>query len=304
MPTGPTRATCRGPRGGAAANIWPNASGQHVGRGRELRHGHLRPRVQPQPRHPRQLQQPVRAIDQRAGTGPWDMLSRGTFNGPGGPHTRWLIVEQLGSSLGSKHNLAREPAAARVPRRGQRCPAEPERARDAVRSRRREDHAARRRSRTQGAEPASRSRSTVRRPSTTTRHATRRRPARSATRERELRRYRVEAVQQVGNDSFAPGHGMLISKSERTAAPPIVWMIDANPQDIGKIDFNRPDGTPVAVVRGDPRQLNDATFPAGPARGARTSGRTPSTGSISTCSAEAQKCGRCSQLRHRCATHG
>ncbi len=40
-------------------------------------------------------------------------------------------------------------------------------------------------------------------------------------------------------------------------------MIDPNPQDIGMIDFYRPDGTPVAVVRGDPRQLNDATFHAG-----------------------------------------
>jgi hypothetical protein len=29
------------------------------------------------------------------------------------------------------------------------------------------------------------------------------------------------------------------------------------------IDFYRPDGTPVPVVRGDPRQLNDATFQAG-----------------------------------------
>jgi hypothetical protein len=29
------------------------------------------------------------------------------------------------------------------------------------------------------------------------------------------------------------------------------------------IDFYRPDGTPVPVVRGDPRQLNDATFHAG-----------------------------------------
>ena len=40
-------------------------------------------------------------------------------------------------------------------------------------------------------------------------------------------------------------------------------MIDPKPQDIGMIDFYRPDGTPVAVVRGDPRQLNDATFHAG-----------------------------------------
>ena len=74
--------------------------------------------------------------------------------------------------------------------------------------------------------------------------------------------YRVEVVDRVGNDSFAPGHGVLITKS-RNSGTPRVWMIDPNPQDIGMIDFYRPDGTPVAVVRGDPRQLNDATFQAG-----------------------------------------
>ena len=55
---------------------------------------------------------------------------------------------------------------------------------------------------------------------------------------------------------------MLLTKS-RNSGTPRVWMIDPNPQDIGMIDFYRPDGTPVAVVRGDPRQLNDATFNAG-----------------------------------------
>ena len=55
---------------------------------------------------------------------------------------------------------------------------------------------------------------------------------------------------------------MLLTKS-RNSGTPRVWMIDPNPQDIGMIDFYRPDGTPVAVVRGDPRQLNDATFHAG-----------------------------------------
>ena len=74
--------------------------------------------------------------------------------------------------------------------------------------------------------------------------------------------YRLEVVNRVGNDSFAPGHGVLLSKS-RNASTPRVWLIDPNPQDIGMVDFYRPDGTPVAVVRGDPRQLNDATFQAG-----------------------------------------
>jgi hypothetical protein len=53
-----------------------------------------------------------------------------------------------------------------------------------------------------------------------------------------------------------------MSKS-RNSGTPRVWAIDSNPEDIGMIDFYRPDGTPVAVVRGDPRQLNDATFHAG-----------------------------------------
>jgi hypothetical protein len=74
--------------------------------------------------------------------------------------------------------------------------------------------------------------------------------------------YRVEIVDRVGNDSFVPGHGVLISKS-RNSSTPRVWIIDPNPEDIGMIDFYRPDGTPVPVVRGDPRQLNDATFQAG-----------------------------------------
>jgi hypothetical protein len=40
-------------------------------------------------------------------------------------------------------------------------------------------------------------------------------------------------------------------------------MIDANTEDIDRLDYFRPDGTPVPVVRGDPRQLDDATFHAG-----------------------------------------
>jgi hypothetical protein len=78
----------------------------------------------------------------------------------------------------------------------------------------------------------------------------------------------MEVVDRVGNDSFVPGHGVLLNAS-RTSGTPRVWMIDANPQDIEMIDFYRPDGTPVAVVRGDPRQLNDATFHAGTNSGSK-----------------------------------
>jgi M6 family metalloprotease-like protein len=35
----------------------------------------------------------------RAGSGPWDMMDRGSFNGPGGPHTRWVVPVQLGGAM-------------------------------------------------------------------------------------------------------------------------------------------------------------------------------------------------------------
>lgn len=41
----------------------------------------------------------------RSYTGPWSMLSRGSFLGPKGPHTRWEIPAQHGGSLGSHHTV-------------------------------------------------------------------------------------------------------------------------------------------------------------------------------------------------------
>ncbi|MFD2350269.1 hypothetical protein ACFSTC_14415 [Nonomuraea ferruginea] len=41
----------------------------------------------------------------RAYTGIWEMLSRGSFNGPGGPHSRWLIPPTAGASMGAQHML-------------------------------------------------------------------------------------------------------------------------------------------------------------------------------------------------------
>ncbi len=41
----------------------------------------------------------------RAYTGIWEMLSRGSFNGPGGPHSRWMIPATGGASMGAQHML-------------------------------------------------------------------------------------------------------------------------------------------------------------------------------------------------------
>src|SRR6185437_641664 len=35
----------------------------------------------------------------RAGSGPWDIMDRGSFNGPGGPHMRWVVPATEGASM-------------------------------------------------------------------------------------------------------------------------------------------------------------------------------------------------------------
>lgn len=41
----------------------------------------------------------------RTYSGIWDMMSRGTFNGPRGPHQRWVVPATKGSSMGAQHML-------------------------------------------------------------------------------------------------------------------------------------------------------------------------------------------------------
>jgi hypothetical protein len=45
--------------------------------------------------------------------------------------------------------------------------------------------------------------------------------------------------------------------------------MDAHPEDINKLDFRRPNGDPSMMTLGDYRQLADAAFHAGTARGTR-----------------------------------
>jgi M6 family metalloprotease-like protein len=244
----------------SAANHWPNASGgtstQAESSGLSVfahEFSHLRGL-------PDNYNNPF-ADNERNFTGYWEMMSRGTFNGPGGTHNRWQVPNQGGSGLGPHHLLHFKNQL------GVLAPSDQVTfARDTLQ--------------TQGV-------------------ALVELKAREAVPNGELAgatvtlgtgdlagtcanqgytgadvfycpnrvggnylHYRLEVVDRVGNDSFAPGHGVLLSKS-RNSSTPRVWLIDPNPADIGMIDFYRPDGTPVAVVRGDPRQLNDATFHAG-----------------------------------------
>jgi M6 family metalloprotease-like protein len=198
------------------------------------------------------------ADNERNFTGYWEMMSRGTFNGPGGTHNRWQVPNQGGSGLGPHHLLHFKNQLGVLGATDQVTFA-----RDTLQ--------------TQGVALIElKTRESV--PNgelvgATVTLGTGDLAGSCANQGLEpfycpnrtggpYLHYRLEVVDRVGNDSFVPGHGVLLSKS-RNSGTPRVWLIDPNPQDIGMIDFYRPDGTPVAVVRGDPRQLNDTTFHAG-----------------------------------------
>ena len=201
------------------------------------------------------------ADNERNFTGYWEMMSRGTFNGPGGTHNRWQVPNQGGSGLGPHHLLhfknqlgvlapADQVMLERDTLAGQGIGVVDLKAREAV-----PDGDLVGLTVNLGAGDLAGSCANQGYTGADVFYC----PNRTGP---NYLHYRLEVVDRVGNDSFIPGHGVLLTKS-RNAGTPRVWMIDPNPQDIGMIDFYRPDGTPVAVVRGDPRQLNDATFHAG-----------------------------------------
>ena len=88
----------------AAANHWPNAGGgtstQAESSGQSVfahEFSHLRGL-------PDNYNNPF-ADNERNFTGYWEMMSRGTFNGPGGTHNRWQVPNAGGSGLGPHHML-------------------------------------------------------------------------------------------------------------------------------------------------------------------------------------------------------
>ncbi len=191
----------------------------------------------------------------RSYSGPWDMLSRGTFNGPGGPHTRWQIPATQGSSMGSQHMIRNkmklgilDPADVLQLDRTKLATTGPVTARITARA----------------ADPL---------PGTYTGLNIK---LTGGDKEPKCDRskdpfcdgggydnYTVEVVDRMGADSFTPDSGVLITKTKNQDNAPFDWIIDANPGDIGITDYTKPDGTPVKITIGDYRQLNDATFKAG-----------------------------------------
>jgi len=200
----------------------------------------------------------------RVGSGPWDIMDRGSFNGPGGPHRRFVVPPTEGAFMPagfmlrnrlryefvqpdqvlmlSRDGLALSgPAVATIVARAVE-PGPGELAGLAVRL--------------DGDEPHDRT------------------PPCDMTTdplcagEPVFDFYSVEVVQRIGYDSFTPDNGVLLAKNKdregRTCGYNcFTWVIDAHPEDIDQVDYVRPDGTPVMRTIADYRQLNDALFHAG-----------------------------------------
>jgi M6 family metalloprotease-like protein len=203
----------------------------------------------------------------RAPAGPWDLMDRGSFNGPGGPHRRWVSPPVEGGSMSaglmlrqrlrfgfidsaavpmfSREGLARsgmavanitaravEPLPGSFPGIVVRLDGVPPHDRTPV------------------DDPASN-------------------PLSSGT--PDFNFYTMEVVQRIGYDSFTPDNGVLLAKNKTNSSPAggpngyntFTWVIDAQPEDINKVDFRRPNGDEVMRSLADYRQLNDALFHAG-----------------------------------------
>ncbi|MFG3298112.1 M6 family metalloprotease domain-containing protein [Micromonospora chersina] len=238
----------------AAATIWPNAGGgsstQAESSGMGVYAHELSHLLSIGDNYNNPYGTPLR----RAYTGIWSMMSRGSFNGPGGPHTRWQIPPVNGGSMGSLHTLRDklkigllgEEHVLRLSREGL-----------ATSGMVVADVTARAVDAGPGgltglniAMNADRS------------------PACTVTTDPlcdggRYNNYTVEVVDRMGADSFTPDDGVLISKTKNTDSAPFVWVVDANPQDIDMVDFYQPNGTPQKITMGDYRQLSDALFHAG-----------------------------------------
>jgi len=204
----------------------------------------------------------------RVAAGPWDMMDRGCFNGPGGPHMRWVVPPTHGAAMPaglmvknrmengflteehvltlSREGLARSGlAVARVTARAV-DPLPGTYAGMIVRLDGAEPH-----DRTPEDDPAVN-------------------PLSSGI--PNYNAYSMEVVQRIGYDSFTPDNGVLLAKFKDSlrgnnggpnAFNSYIWVIDAHPQDMDVVDYVKPGGEKVMRTIADYRQLNDALFHAG-----------------------------------------
>lgn len=204
----------------------------------------------------------------RVAVGPWDMMDRGSFNGPGGPHSRWVVPPTQGAAMPAglmlrnkmKNGFITDEQVLRLNRNGL---AQSGLAVADITSREVDPR------------PGTFAGVIVRLDGDSPQDRTPRDdPATNALSPGtpDYNFYTMEAVQRIGYDSFCPDNGVLIAKNknnERRNGGPnsfnsFIWVIDAHPEDINMVDYVQPGtGKPVMRTVADYRQLNDATFHAG-----------------------------------------
>jgi hypothetical protein len=187
------------------------------------------------------------------------MLSRGTFNGPGGPHNRWQIPAQKGGTMGSHHMLRTKvrlgfvsPSdVVNVPR--QALASGPVIA-DVLQREQPMSVNARLNGQKYGFNIA------LGQDAGDTACA---RPNKARCDGGGYDNYTVEVVNRVGYDSFTPDAGVLIAKTKNADLSPFLWVVDSHPDDIGATDYVKPNGEEQPYRFGDYRQLSDALFKVG-----------------------------------------
>ncbi|MGK5739355.1 M6 family metalloprotease domain-containing protein [Micromonospora sp. URMC 103] len=238
----------------AASTIWPNAGGGSSTQAESSGQGTYAHELSHLLSIGDNYNNPYGTPLRRAYSGIWSMMSRGSFNGPGGPHTRWQIPPVNGGSMGSLHTLRDklkigllgEEHALRLSREGLASSGMvvadvTARAVDAGEG---------------GLTGINVAMDADRSPACDT-------SADPLCDGGRFNNYTVEVVDRMGADSFTPDHGVMISKTKNNDSAPFVWVVDANPQDIDMVDFYQPNGTPQKITMGDYRQLSDALFHAG-----------------------------------------
>ncbi len=89
----------------SASTIWPNAGGGSSTQGESSGMGTYAHELSHLLGIGDNYNNPYGVPLRRAYTGPFSMLDRGSFNGPGGPHTRWMIPATEGGTMGSLHTM-------------------------------------------------------------------------------------------------------------------------------------------------------------------------------------------------------
>jgi len=189
-------------------------------------------------------------------SGPWDMLSRGSFNGPGGPHSRWTIPASGGASMGAEQMLRDRMKLGVV---------DPARVLQLNRDTLAADGTVVAKVTAREVVPGKKDLAGINLKLGTGGDKS---PACDTSKDPycdggKYNNYTIEVVDRMGFDSFTPDQGVLLSKTKDQDSAPFIWVKDANPQDIDKVDFVLPNGEKRKMTIGDYRQLSDATFHAG-----------------------------------------